>query len=203
MKKIILTIGMILIMGTLLCILTGCKENQEENIKDTNDMTESNMNNVGNNIEDTNNHQENTIKNETNTSNNIQASNSKEDKNTSKNDNEQTEEKNETTASTPKKTTFNVGKYTLHYGKYKGSGTKLIDTNIISATITINLKEDGTYTYTSTNPKVSEDRSGTYEIKNNNVIVLNADEPLEYTVMGNDYLIERQSSGFTFHYQEN
>lgn len=203
MKKIILTIGMILIMGTLLCILTGCKENQEENIKSTNDIIESNIDNVGKNIGDTNNQQENRTKNETNTSNNIQASNSKEDKNTSKNDNEQTKEKNETTTNTPKKTTFNVGKYTLHYGKYKGSGTKLIDTSIVSATITINLKEDGTYTYTSTNQKVSEDRSGTYEIKNNNVIVLNDDESLEYTVMGNDYLIERQSSGFTFHYQEN
>lgn len=203
MKKIILTIGMILIMGTLLFVLTGCKENQEENIKSTNDIIESNIDNVGKNIEDTNNQQENRTKNETNTSNNIQASNSKEDKNTSKNDNEQTKEKNETTTNTPKKTTFNVGKYTLHYGKYKGSGTKLIDTSIVSATITINLKEDGTYTYTSTNQKVSEDRSGTYEIKNNNVIVLNDDESLEYTVMGNDYLIERQSSGFTFHYQEN
>ena len=140
--------------------------------------------------------QQNITKNETNTSNDNQQSNLKEDTNTSKNENEQTNKKNETT-NTPKKTTFNVGKYTLHYGKYKGSGTKLIDTSIVSATITINLKEDGTYTYTSTNQKVSEDRSGTYEIGNNNVIVLNADEPLEYTVMENDYLIERQSS-FSF-----
>lgn len=202
MKKIILTIGMILIMGTLLFVLTGCKENQKENINSMNDITESNISNEENNI-NTNNNQQNITKNETNTSNDDEQSNSKEDKNTSKNDNEQTEEKNETTTNTPKKTTFNVGKYTLHYGKYKGSGTKLIDTSIVSATITINLKEDGTYTYTSTNQKVSEDRSGTYETKNNNVIVLNADEPLEYTVMGNDYLIERQSSGFTFHYQAN
>ena len=202
MKKNILNIGIILIMGILLFVLTGCNENQEENINSMNDITESNISNEENNM-NTNNNQQNITKNETNTSNDNQQSNLKEDTNTSKNDNEQTKEKNETTTNTPKKTTFNVGKYTLHYGKYKGSGTKLIDTSIVSATITINLKEDGTYTYTSTNQKVSEDRSGTYETKNNNVIVLNADEPLEYTVMGNDYLIERQASGFTFHYQEN
>lgn len=201
MKKNILNIGIILIMGILLFVLTGCKENQEENINSMNDITESNISNEENNM-NTNNNQQNITKNETNTSNDNQQSNLEEDANTSKNENEQTNKKNETT-NTPKKTTFNVGKYTLHYGKYKGSGTKLIDTSIVSATITINLKEDGTYTYTSTNQKVSEDRSGTYEIGNNNVIVLNADEPLEYTVMGNDYLIERQSSGFTFHYQEN
>lgn len=202
MKKNILNIGIILIMGILLFVLTGCNENQEENINSMNDITESNISNEENN-KNTNNNQQNITKNETNTSNDIQQSNSKEDTNTSKNDNEQTNKKNEITTNTPKKTTFNVGKYTLHYGKYKGSGTKLIDTSIVSATIIINLKEDGTYTYTSTNQKVSKDRSGTYEIENNNVIVLNADEPLEYTVMGNDYLIERQSSGFTFHYQEN
>lgn len=202
MKKNILNIGIILIMGILLFVLTGCNENQEENINSMNDITESNISNEENNM-NTNNNQQNITKNETNTSNNNQQSNSKEDTNTSKNENEPTNKKNETTTNTPKKTTFNVGKYILHYGKYKGSGTKLIDTSIVSATITINLKEDGTYTYTSTDQKVSEDRSGTYEIKNNNVIVLNGSEPLEYTVMGNDYLIERQSSGFTFHYQEN
>lgn len=202
MKKNILNIGIILIMGILLFVLTGCNENQEENINSMNDITESNISNEENNM-NTNNNQQNITKNETNTSNNNQQSNSKEDTNTSKNENEPTNKKNETTTNTPKKTTFNVGKYILHYGKYKGSGTKLIDTSIVSATITINLKEDGTYTYTSTDQKVSEDRSGIYEIKNNNVIVLNGSEPLEYTVMGNDYLIERQSSGFTFHYQEN
>ena len=205
MKKNILNVGIILIMGILLLfVLTGCKENKEENIKSMNDITESNINNAeNNNIVNTNNNQENTTKNETNTYNNIQQSNAKEDTNTSKNDNEQTNKKNETTENAQKETTFNVGKYVLHYGKYKGSGTKLIDTSIVSATIMINLKEDGTYTYTSTNQKVSEDRSGTYEIKNNNVIVLDDDEPLEYTIIGNDYFMERQSSGFTFHYQEN
>lgn len=81
-----------------------------------------------------------------------------------------------------------MGDYVLHYGKYTGNGTKYID-KVVSATITINLKEDGTYTYTSTNQDVSKNRSGTYTVKSNKTIVLNDSEPLEYTVMGEDFLL--------------
>lgn len=230
MKKNILNIGMVLIIGLMLLGLTGCKEKNENNI---NDITTSDISNEENNNIDNN--QQNSINNETNiVNNNIQESNSKKEtntsknenqqvttdkeKNTSKNENQQVNTKKETNTSknesqpddtkkdtpekTQKKTTFNVGNYVLHYGKYSGSGSKLIDTSIASATITINLKEDGTYTYTSTNQEVSKNRSGTYKIKSN-YIVLNDSEPLEYIVMNDDYLVERQGSGFSFSYQEN
>ena len=81
-------------------------------------------------------------------------------------------------------------------------GTKYID-KVVKASITINLKEDGTYTYTSTNQEVSKDRSGTYTVKSNKTIVLNDSEPLEYTVMGEDFFVELQGSGFSFRYQGN
>lgn len=221
MRKNILNIGIVLIIGLMLLGLTGCKEKNENDINNINDI--SDVSNVENN--DSNNNQQNSINNETNISNNnVQQSNSKKETDISKNENKKvnkkddaqqnnqikettssenenkTENKNETT---PKKTTFNVGKYVLHYGKYSGSGTKLIDTSIVNATITINFKEDGTYTYTSTNQEVSKNRSGTYSIKSNNIIVLNDSEPLEYSVMGEDYFVERQGSGFSFSYQEN
>lgn len=223
MRKNILNFGMVLIIGLMLLGLTGCKEKNENDINNINDI--SNVSNEENNESDS--RQQNSVNNETNISNNnIQQSNSKKETDISKNENKkvdkkddtqknnqtietttsenknQTVTKNETTENTQKKKTFNVENYVLHYGKYSGSCSKLIDTGIVNATITINLKEDGTYTYTSTNQEVSKNRSGTYKIKSN-YIVLNDSEPLEYTVMNDDYLVERQGSGFSFSYQEN
>ena len=203
MKKIILNIGIILIMIILLFFLTGCKENEENEENNINNLTNSNISIEENNTNIINNNISNQQNNEISISNDIEQADSKNETSISKNDNEQANKENETTENTQKKTTFNVGDYVLHYGKYKGSGTKLIDTSVVSASITIDLKEDGTYTYVSTNQEVSKNRSGTYKIKSNNVIVLNDSEPLEYTVLGDDRFIERQSSGFTFYYQEN
>ena len=203
MKKIILNIGIILIMIILLFFITGCKENEENEENNINNLTNSNISVEENNTNIINNNISNQQNNEISISNDIEQADSKNETSISKNDNEQVNKENETTENTQKKTTFNVGDYVLHYGKYKGSGTKLIDTSVVSASITIDLKEDGTYTYVSTNQEVSKNRSGTYKIKSNNVIVLNDSEPLEYTVLGDDRFIERQSSGFTFYYQEN
>ena len=203
MKKIILNIGIILIMIILLFFLTGCKENEENEENNINNLTNSNISVEENNTNIINNNISNQQNNEISISNDIEQADSKNETSISKNDNEQVNKENETTENTQKKTTFNVGDYVLHYGKYKGSGTKLIDTSVVSSSITIDLKEDGTYTYVSTNQEVSRNRSGTYKIKSNNVIVLNDSEPLEYTVLGDDRFIERQSSGFTFYYQEN
>ena len=203
MKKIILNIGIILIMIILLFFLTGCKENEENEENNINNLTNSNISVEENNTNIINNNISNQQNNEISISNDIEQADSKNETSISKNDNEQVNKENETTENTQKKTTFNVGDYVLHYGKYKGSGTKLIDTSVVSSSITINLKADGTYTYVSTNQEVSRNRSGTYKIKSNNVIVLNDSEPLEYTVLGDDRFIERQSSGFTFYYQEN
>lgn len=208
MRRNTLNIGIALIIGIMLLGLTGCNEKNENDIDKINNVTTPDVSNEKNN--DSN--QQNNIKNETNLSKSEdKKANKKEDAkqtnqinetNVAENEN-QSVEQNETIETTQKKATFNVGDYVLHYGEYTGSGTKPIDTNIVNATITINLKEDGTYTYTSTNQEVSKDRSGTYKIKNNHIIVLNDSEPLEYTVMGDDYLVELQGSGFSFFYQEN
>lgn len=227
MRKNILYIGIVLIIGLMLLGLTGCKEKNENDINNINDI--SDVSNVENN--DSNNNQQNSINNETNISNNnAQQSNSKKETDISKNENKKVdkkddaqqnnqiketstpvnenktevkpETKNETTETTQNEKTLKVGDYVLHYGKYTGNGTKYID-KVVSATITINLKEDGTYTYTSTNQDVSKNRSGTYTVKSNKTIVLNDSEPLEYTVMGEDFFVELQGSGFSFTYQGN
>lgn len=205
MRKIILNIGIALMLGIILVVFTGCGEEEEVKVNNT-------VSNVNNKRENTNKIQ-NKVKNETNTSNNnVKNSNSKNEANTSKNENKQTNQVKETNLSnnenqsvsqneTAQKKTFNIGNNVFHYGNYKGSGNKFIDGSVVSATVTINLKEDGTYTYNSTNQKVSKNRSGTYEIKNNR-IVLNGNEPLEYSILGNDSFIENQGTGFTFLYQE-
>ena len=206
MRKNILNIGIVLIIGLMLLGLTGCKEKNENDINNINDI--SDVSNVENN--DSNNNQQNSINNETNISNNnVQQTNSKKETDISKNENKnenktevKPETKNETTETTQNEKTLKVGDYVLHYGKYTGNGTKYID-KVVSATITINLKEDGTYTYTSTNQDVSKNRSGTYTVKSNKTIVLNDSEPLEYTVMGEDFFVELQGSGFSFTYQGN
>lgn len=140
-----------------------------------------------------NNNQQNSIKNETSTPNNNQQNSIKNETSTSENQNQSV---NETT----QKKTFNVGAYVLHYGKYEGSCNKLIETSIVNATITINLKEDGTYTYVSTNQEVSKNRAGNYKVKGN-TIVLNAEETLDYIVLGEDYFVEGQGGGLSFTYQ--
>ena len=199
MRKIILNIGVILIIGMMLLVLTGCGEENENIIN-----SEVNTENISNNS-----NKQNIIKNETNSSKNkVHQSSSKnetneiEETNTSDNE-EQSVPENETVETSEKKTTFNVGDNVLHYGNYKGSGNKFIDTKVVSATITINLKEYGTYTYKSTNQDVSKDRSGTYEIKNNYTLVLNDSEPLEYSTLGDDRFIENQGTGFVYTYQGN
>lgn len=206
MKKKIFGVGIVVVLILMLVILTGCGNDSTEKNNDGGDNSSSNTQDVALypvKDEEKNNNISNQQNNEISISNDIEQADSKNETSISKNDNEQANKENETTENTQKKTTFNVGDYVLHYGKYKGSGTKLIDTSVVSASITIDLKEDGTYTYVSTNQEVSKNRSGTYKIKSNNVIVLNDSELLEYTVLGDDRFIERQSSGFTFYYQEN
>lgn len=185
MKKQILVLGVVVLLMIMLITLTGCGEEKEVKVNNT-------VSNVSNKKENTNKIQ-NKVKNETNTSNNsVKNSNSKNETNTSKNENKQTNQVKETnttknenqsvtkneTAETTQKKTFNIGNYVFHYGNYSGRSSKLIDTSMTFANITINLKEDGTYTYDSSNQEVRKNRSGTYEIKGN-TIVLNDSEPIE------------------------
>lgn len=97
--------------------------------------------------------------------------------------------------------TFIIDNNTLHYGKYSGSGTKVIDTRVAEATITITLNEDKTYTYESTNQEVCKNHSGNWEIKDNKLI-LQGENALEYRPLSDDSFIELQGSGFTFLYVE-
>ncbi len=185
MRKIILNIGIALMLGIMLVVFTGCGEEEEVKVNNT-------VSNVNNEKENTNKIQ-NKVKNETNTSNNnVKNSNLKNETNTSINEKKQTNQVKETnttknenqsankneTAETTQKKTFNIGNYVFHYGNYSGRSSKLIDTSMTFANITINLKEDGTYTYDSSNQEVRKNRSGTYEIKGN-TIVLNDSEPIE------------------------
>lgn len=100
-----------------------------------------------------------------------------------------------------KSSTFTIGDNTLHYGKYSGSGTKVIDTSVAEASITITLNEDKTYTYESTNQEVCKNHSGNWEIKDNKLI-LQGENALEYRPLSDDSFIELQGSGFTFLYVE-
>lgn len=200
MKNKILNLEIIVMLFIMLFVLTGCTEKND--INNVNNNKVYNVSNKKNN----NNIQQNKIKNEINISKNeskrneIQQTNQISKNNTIENK-VQSLSKNEI-EKPYKETKFNVGDYVLHYGNYVGSGTKLIDTSIVHATITINLKDDGTYTYVSTNQEVSKDRSGTYTIKDKNIIVLNDSEPLEYSILSDDHFIERQGSGFMFNYKE-
>lgn len=169
MKKQILFLGVVALLMIMLITLTGCGEEKEVKVNNT-------ISNVSNKKENTNKIQ-NKVKNETNTSNNEnKQTNQVKETNTTKNEN-QSVTKNETAETTQKKT-FNIGNYVFHYGNYSGRSSKLIDTSMTFANITINLKEDGTYTYDSSNQEVRKNRSGTYEIKGN-TIVLNDSEPIE------------------------
>lgn len=229
MRKIITNIGVIFIMLIVLLLLTGCEENTENNVISTNKSITTNVINETNNVDTNISEEQNIVKNEvnttknetqqtnetskpttTNTENKTNTSKNETQTNTSKNEQEPVNntQKNETitetkTETTQEKPSFKVGEYVIHYGTYEGNGSKFVDTKMEFATITIELKENGTYTYKSTNQLVSEDCSGTFSVKNNNVIILNASEDLEYTVLGDDYFIERQGTGFLFNYKEN
>ena len=97
-----------------------------------------------------------------------------------------------------------VGEYTLKYGTYKGTDAQYDVGGIISWDITVTLKEDGTYTLTSSDQDMEKDSNGTYKITNEygfTAILLSSQRI--FSVIDNDTLQVPAGSGATFTYQGN
>ena len=95
-----------------------------------------------------------------------------------------------------------VGNYTLQYGKYKGQEAQYDLTGVVNWDVTIELKQDGTYTITSSNQQMQGNSSGTYtvgKLAGSDAILL--DTGGGYGVLANNQLSVLAGSGATFTYQ--
>lgn len=97
-----------------------------------------------------------------------------------------------------------VGEYTLKYGTYKGTDAQYDVGGVISWDVTITLKEDGTYTLTSSNQDMEKDNNGTYTITNEyGFIGILLSNQRVFSVIDNNTLQVPAGSGATLTYQEN
>lgn len=97
-----------------------------------------------------------------------------------------------------------VGDYTLNYGTYKGTDAQYDVGGVISWDITITLKEDGTYSLTSSNQEMEKNSNGTYSItdKYGFTAILLSSQRI-FSVIDNNTLQVPAGSGATFTYQGN
>ena len=102
-----------------------------------------------------------------------------------------------------------VGNHTLKYGTYKGTESQYDVGGMLTAEITITLKQDGTYTLKSSNTSLVSNSSGTYNVEKNiypgisGTHILKLSSGNFYAITGNNTLQVPAGSGATFTYQGN
>lgn len=99
--------------------------------------------------------------------------------------------------------TFKVGSYTLHYGTYSGKTSQYTDDRgVVSYTLTITFKQDGTYSLKSTDQELNKDENGTYEVTNlQGMYGIQLDDGAFYMVNANDTISQPAGAGSSFTYQ--
>ena len=102
-----------------------------------------------------------------------------------------------------------AGNYRLKYGTYKGTESQYDVGGILTAEITIILKQDGTYTLKSSNTSLVSNSSGTYKVEKNTYQGISGTHILKlssgnfYAITANNTLQIPAGSGATFTYQGN
>lgn len=184
MKRKILNIGIILLLFLFLMVLTGC-ENENLDINQINSLALDENNNtiiLQNDTIPTPVLEENTTKQE---SNNIEENNSSVS-NSTQNTPSVTQEDNPVIEEQTKNSTFKVAEYEFNYGNYDTIESVMGELNFEYANIIINLKKDGTYTFTSDNQNASKTHSGTWSIVEDSIILKNGTESKKYRAIGNN-----------------
>ena len=99
--------------------------------------------------------------------------------------------------------TFKVGSYTLHYGTYSGKTSQYTDDRgVVSYTLTITFKQDGTYSLKSTDQELNKDEHGTYKGTNlQDMKGIQLDDGAFYMVNANDTISQPAGAGSSFTYQ--
>lgn len=92
----------------------------------------------------------------------------------------------------------------MQYGTYKGTDAQFDVSGVISWDVTITLKEDGTYTLTSSNQDMEKDSNGTYSITDEYgfIGILLSNQRI-FSVIDNNTLLVPAGSGAEFTYQGN
>ncbi len=102
-----------------------------------------------------------------------------------------------------------AGNYTLKYGTYKGTESQYDLGGMLTAEITITLKQDGTYSLKSSDTSLVANSSGTYKVEKNTYQGISGTHILKlssgnfYAITANNTLQVPAGSGATFTYQGN
>lgn len=213
MSKKILKFLFIVVLSFALFTLTGCEEEKVNEIttnqpvvknevkKDDNKVVENKIENVSENIIENTTVVENSVENEI-VSSNIEDNS----KNEVETDNtnvvvESNQEKEENTIAkeeTPKTSKFYVGNHEFYYGTYETTESDVVDSRSEFASITIDLKQDGTYTLKSDNQAICEDGSGTWTISGDSILLNKGNKTVEYKAMGDNNFIGNGSYTLTY-----
>ena len=216
MKKKILKIVFILMFSIALFSLTGCEGEKVNEVKQNHSVVKNEVKKKGNTSVENKTESiseskiDNTVVKESSEKNEIIPSNTEEiAKNKVENNTTNVEEKAkseseentsvlEEVKEVPAVSKFNVGIHEFNFGTYETKESKMVDIRMEFATITINLKPDGTYSLKSDNQNISEDCSGTWIISGNSILLKKANEIIEYIAEGDNLFIGNGSYTLTY-----
>lgn len=211
MSRKILKLIFILLLSIALLTLTGCEDEKVEEIKQNHSVIRNEVKkednkvaeNISENIIENTTVVENSVENEI-ISSDIEDNSRNEVENDTTNVVEETKQENDENTTdkeeVPIASKFNVGRFEFNYGIYETTESEMVDLRMEFASITIDLKQDGTYILKSDNQTICEDCSGSWIISGDSILLNKTGGTVEYKATGDNLFVGNGS--YTLSYVE-